>query len=1162
MTHVVSVVLAAFFGGWSGFGRFFVLAGLILGVVNCLRFMAARPGAVLLVDETATTPVYGVTRFTRGPLASFGWPFLLVWLGFLVGSRLGTTVWAVLTGLSVFLVVVVGLRLVRAAHARRGDLVVAGPVVAVIMATTLLSLFGLLLVLRLAVVADPSAGVVSSLAGQGTAWSAVLEPVLLVLGVLVMGWWVGRGGPGWLVRAWTWLGGAGRVRADRVHLALLGVVALLYAAPLVAGGSHLTVLGLATPEYAKVLYLWVLAAMLADHAYGYRTRPRWSWRGGWRGQWRTRRHILYPILSFGLLAALSAAKDDYGPLIPMFAGTMAMLSFIVLIEVRRARALAGERDGQPWLTGSLRRVLRYSRPLGVPLVVAGLLVVVVITTTPKVSARGQTWTDPWAYPWAAACTAPAAGVVPPATPAGTVACQQSAAAARSSDQSQVAQSLAVIADGGLWGRGLPDTTSGRLPAGDTDFVLAVVWSKLGGLVVLLLAGLVALLGAALVRCDAWFRGASAGDEPVVTRSRLFTSGVAWTVLGQFLFVLAATVDAVPHSGITAPFLSRGGQSTVALALGVVWVLAVQYQSSATVSAPVPAPRAVAGRWWRRPPVPAAWAFLLSVLLTAGITVVPYQGFAADRPYCQTTAPTVDPRMCSTDRIAFDRATVRIDVDGAPQYVRDRVNGHWDPVGDPSVTLSDLDGLLQVGDRGGAVDLALSDVIDGSSSTSLRDRLLPPAGPAVGSVDLTIDPAIQHAAASALRADADGAGPLAGGIVVLDATSGHVLAVASAPTDTAPGAPTAVDQRTARSFADAHPYGVRRPDGSIDEAAPCTDATPPQDCARWQVVSGPASVTPAETADLRRYVDGDPTVDLPSADENRAVGRRYGLGSTFKVVIAATYLRRPGTTANDLIAAPTEINVAGQVIRNDNRGPCAGTVNGRISLTQALAVSCNSAFVALAEQLGWPAIRDTARDFGFVVGPVGAADTGSAWLAGADIGYDSRVPATADGARLGNDALGGGDVDGTPLQMAAVLGAVANGGVAIQPSLITSVTDPGSGTARVITGERRRVLTTAQAAQLRAALSQTTSPDGTARKLTVPGNRPVWVKTGTQSLYGDNPAPAGTFDRDIAWLVGFLDTATGPVAFAVAVETRDETEGGARARWLAQQVIEAITKVRQ
>jgi cell division protein FtsI/penicillin-binding protein 2/cell division protein FtsW (lipid II flippase) len=1182
MSHGPAAFVAMFFDGWVGISRLLVLTGLVLTVVNALRFIADR-STVAIAAADAAPPVerFGAAQWLRGGYPSLWWPLALTWAGFWIGGRFRSTPWVVVVGLLVVFMVAFGLHLLRVAHARRGGAVVAGPAVGALLTAASLLLFGLLLTVRLVVVPDPEARVADGLTGESAdaALRAVIIPaVTLVLVLVGMVWAMRSRGNNRIGETLGWVR-----RSPYRHVIAIVVVFGLFVAPLV-GDGRLTFLGIATPEYGKILYLVVLASMLADYAYGFRTRPGKVPAAEWV---RTRRHIWYPIAVFGAVGAASVLKGDIGPMIPMFVGTVAMIIHVLRVQAGRARDVTGRR-GLDRSRARLRVALGYSRPLWLPVAFLVIIGVATMALTSYMSERGKVWLDPWVFTWSASCEPAPEGASVPQTPAGTEACQVPFASAEASNRSQIAQSLAVIADGGVWGKGLADTTSGRVPAASTDFILSVIWSKLGGLVVVLLAAVLALLAAALTRlrrnlapenaAPVQGRKPELGQDRPVDPTRLFVTGLLSMVLGQFVFVLAATVNALPHSGITAPFLSRGGQSTIALGIGVIAAVAVQYRGRVR---PTPARRPVAmpaaapvkpgatqPSWWQRPRLSGAGAmFVLSLTLALGVTLSPYTGLDERRQYCLTQQPTVDSSVCSTDRIAYERTAVRVSIDGTPQYERDRSAMKWAPIGTPTLSLADLGGLLQVGGGQGALDLALTDVIDGTTGTSLADRLGPPSTEQeAGVIELSVAPAIQRAAATALRSDADTA-PLAGGAVVLDAKTGRVLAAASAPGDLAPSEAGAKVAPTDRAqFSKQHKtFGLRGEDGTINEKAACAESDVDDElarCWRWSLTPAKAPETAAALADRRRYVDNDESVPAPGTAENRALGRRYGLGSTFKVVVAAAYLKQPNTSATDLVPAPATIDLGTRQIRNYNRGECKGTVNGKISLSDALAVSCNTAFVKLAEEMGWSAIRDTAHDLGFSVGPVAANQAGPAWLAGTPVGVDSRVPKDVDAASLGNNVLGGGQVVGTPLQMATVMATIANGGKVVQPTLVSAITEARGGERREVTGESRPVMTEPQADQLRTALAGTAEAGGTAATLHSPDGRPLWVKTGTHDLFGDDPPPPGQFVRQIAWLVGFVDTEAGPVAFAVAVETRDEKEGGARTRLLADQIIKSIVEVRR
>lgn len=1129
MSNGLSAYGSMFFGGSDGFSRSFILVGLLLAIGNALRFLANRPSAAIgahdAPDPSPHIALPGV--LLRGGAPSLWWPFVLVWLGFLLGSGWRTTHWALAVLVLVLIGVGFGLHLLKAAHGRRKEAVVSGPALAVLLTTGVLVLFGLLLTVRLEVVRDPAVGFRGALEGSAPTdalTKAILPALALVLVLLVFKVRPGRIRPE-------------RPRHDLWHAAGLLVVFVLFAAPL-AGDGQLKIAGVATPEFGKIVYVAVLAMMLADHAVGFRIerkRLRDS-RDDVVHAIRARRHLLYPFVLFGMVGVASTLKSDIGPLIPVFAATVTMVWLVVRSEVAQALDVSRQR-GTARAAAVVRNTWTFTRPMLLPLLALAAVGFLVMLTTSYITTRWETQRNPWVYNWAQSCTDVTAGGQPPVVPAGTTACQETMAGEHSSVHSQIAQSLATIADGGLWGRGLTDTTSGSLPAGSSDLVLAVIWSKLGGLVVVLLSALLAVLAAALARL-------SRTTGKPASAQRLFIGGLAGMILAQFLFVLAATVNAVPHSGITAPFLSYGVQSTVALGIGVIVAVLLHYRGE---------PRPVAAPASRLTFSGPLLAFLTCVMLAWGVTVWPYTGLAENRPFCATAAAVVRASECSTDRIAQQRTSVQLVIGGKAQYLRQGADPTWAPVGQPEVALADLAGIVD--------GTALGDALSTGAGTSLASRLGPPAQAAPGAVELSVDPKIQQAMAAAVRT---GPGKLAGGLVVLDAASGHVLAAASAPTETARATASAPLTQETKDFLKAHQdYYHRKADGSPDETRRCdpADVTAQDraDCVRWGLRAATDGPSTQDRTALGGYVDGRADVRLPSPGINRAFGKRYGLGSTFKVVIAAAYLRRPDTAATDLIRAPLSVPVGGgKQILNYNKGYCPGTTpQETITLTQALAVSCNTAFVELAKTVGWKAVEDTAKAFGFAQRQ---PEEGTAWLAGVTAGRDSVVPHDLPATDLANEALGGGQVEGTPLQMATVMAAVANAGRAIQPSLVTSVTDANGGQRHPVTGEVRQALTPAQAAQLQQALSATTT-EGTATGLATPDGRPLWVKTGTHVLAEDGAPQDGEFVRQIAWLVGAFTTPKGPVSFAVAVETNDEQEGAARVRLLAQQAVNQVLEVR-
>jgi len=131
---------------------------------------------------------------------------------------------------------------------------------------------------------------------------------------------------------------------------------------------------------------------------------------------------------------------------------------------------------------------------------------------------------------------------------------------------QVEKSLDAFENGGLFGRGPGE---GRvkevLPDAHTDFILAVAGEEFG----LLLCLLIVILFAFVV-----LRGFSR----VFKDSDFFVMVAVVGLLTQFalqaIINIASTTNLIPPKGMTLPFISYGGSSTLALALGMGMVLAL------------------------------------------------------------------------------------------------------------------------------------------------------------------------------------------------------------------------------------------------------------------------------------------------------------------------------------------------------------------------------------------------------------------------------------------------------------------------------------------------------------------------------------------------------------------------------------------------------------
>lgn len=239
--------------------------------------------------------------------------------------------------------------------------------------------------------------------------------------------------------------------------------------------------------------------------------------------------------------------------------------------------------------------------------------------------------------------------------------------------------------------------------------------------------------------------------------------------------------------------------------------------------------------------------------------------------------------------------------------------------------------------------------------------------------------------------------------------------------------------------------------------------------------------------------------------NTATFGRYAPGSTFKVVSALALLRS-GLKPSSTVSCPPTITVDGKQFKNYSDYPSARL--GRISLRDALAQSCNTAFVSQHDRLQATDLADAAAALGFGVDH--------------DLGfpaYFGQVPAPASKTEAAADLIGQGKVLGSPMAMAAVAASVVRGETVV-PALITGDAAPAA-----VTAGPRTPLTEPEAQALRAMMRAVVA-EGSGSALRSLQPPPVLAKTGTAE-YGTR-APLPTH----AWMLG----AQGDLAVAVFVAT--------------------------
>ena len=387
----------------------------------------------------------------------------------------------------------------------------------------------------------------------------------------------------------------------------------------------------------------------------------------------------------------------------------------------------------------------------------------------------------------------------------------------------------------------------------------------------------------------------------------------------------------------------------------------------------------------------------------------------------------------------------------------------------------------------AVEASQNDILSGSDSRLFVDRvvdLLSNTQPQGGSVSLTIDPAAQTAAYEGVQALVPNT---EAAVVALDPTTGRVLAMVSNPT---------YDPNLLAS----HDFNAVRKSYERLIAAP-----------------------------------GNPLF-------NRAIQETYPPGSTFKLVTSAAALESGRYDPDTSVRGGTSIRLPGTNtdLPNENGSDCGGQ---RITLTQALVVSCNVAFASIGLDLGRGAMESEASAFGF----------GQEYLEGLGGQAASVFPDNLNEPNTALSAIGQFDVRATPLQMAQVAATIANNGQGMRPYLVDEVRAPDLSVLEKTDPEEMpgRALSAQSASELTQMMVEVVDR-GTGSTAQIPGIK-VAGKTGTAQSAADRPP--------YAWFVSFAPADDPQVAVAVLVEdagvARDTISGSGLAAPIAKRVMEAV-----
>lgn len=325
---------------------------------------------------------------------------------------------------------------------------------------------------------------------------------------------------------------------------------------------------------------------------------------------------------------------------------------------------------------------------------------------------------------------------------------------------QIVQSLLALGSGGLFGRGLGLGDPTYIPAVHTDFVFAALAEEFGLLGVL---ALLALYGVLLLR---GFRIAIQARRPF---ERFLAAGLVTGMIVQAWIIMAGNARLAPITGVTASFLSYGGSSllTSFIALGLLLRISSRYTGVSSVD-----------RYTGIPVCQFTNLPIYHVVITLSLALAL---LAVQCGYWSIVqAGELKAREDNPRRVLHEQRIVRgriLDRDGAPLA---DVNISADGVVRriyPAPAAAPAVGYASLRYGVGGVEAAFDAQLRGEAGRSAWQaawaelRHQPPHG---RDLQLTLDAALQTEAQRALKGHA-------GAAVLIDAATGDILVLASAPT---------------------------------------------------------------------------------------------------------------------------------------------------------------------------------------------------------------------------------------------------------------------------------------------------------------------------------------------------------------------------------------------
>jgi len=279
----------------------------------------------------------------------------------------------------------------------------------------------------------------------------------------------------------------------------------------------------------------------------------------------------------------------------------------------------------------------------------------------------------------------------------------------------------------------------------------------------------------------------------------------------------------------------------------------------------------------------------------------------------------------------------------------------------------------------------------------------------------------------------------------------------------------------------------------------------------------------------------------ASTRSRAFADAVDPGSTLKTFLIAAALEEGVIQVDDIVdCGDGSFQVPGKIIHDHHP-------NGELTPGGVLRVSSNIGAVKIAYELGRAAHYQALRRFGF-----GSATNSGFPGESAGLLRHWKKWMPVDHATI---AYGQG-INVTPVQLAAATSALANGGLWVQPRLVSARRPPGGEWQSSRPEPGRRVIGEDTAAAMLEMLEGVVSPEGTGSLAGLKGIR-VGGKTGTPQKY-ESETKTFSVDRHEAWFMGVVPAHEPKLVIVVRVDEarRPMHTGGATAAPLFARVAAA------